>query len=89
MRVLTCGPIPFPVLSSPLFCSSTVLGYSVFDLHRAARKRLCEEVFQRVPPKLPKPDCKCNVSRRCYSYWRDKMLWGLSPCYEFNIGVFK
>lgn len=89
MRVLTCGPIPLSVLSSPLFCSSTVLGYSVFDPHRAARKHLCEEVFLRVLPKLPKPDCECSVSRRHYSCWREKMLWDLSPYYEVNIDVSK
>lgn len=89
MQVLRSCPLPLSVLSSSLFCSSTVIGYSGFDPHWAARKHLCAEVFQRVLPKLPKPHCECSVSRRHYSYWREKMLWGLSPYYEVNIDVSK
>lgn len=63
-RELTCGVATLSVLSSPLFCSFAFLGYSVFDLHLAARTRLWEELFQHVPLKLPRPDCECCVSRR-------------------------
>lgn len=62
-------------------CSSLLCLY----LCLAARKHLWGEVFQHVPPKLPRPDCECNVSRRHYSYWRGKVMWNISPFYEVNI----
>lgn len=75
-----------PFLCYPVHCFVLSLFFTLcLYLCLAARKHLWEEVFQHVPPKLPRPDCECNVSRRHYSYWRGKVMWNISPFYEVNI----